>query len=163
MASLRTPTTSDPFVRRSPCYSGPVLWPGCDVRDFNALLAPAIDVEIGDELVVESKKSAKGRGTTPMSKRSQMEAERQIPASRPFNSMSQLVKSIIQTWEAERIFRSTTYPSNRDPSVEYTTTIYWGGTMTNPNITCTCPTSTFRRKRCHHAEEMWNVQPIHEE
>jgi len=28
--------------------------------------------------------------------------------------------------------------------------------MANPNITCTCPTATFQRKVCHHAEEMWN-------
>ena len=70
--------------------------------------------------------------------------------------MSKIVKEIVRAWEAERIFRSTTFRSSRDQSVVYTTTVYWGGTMTNPNITCTCPTATFQRKVCHHAEEMWN-------
>jgi hypothetical protein len=66
-----------------------------------------------------------------------------------------MVKEIVQAWEGERIFRSTIYPSKRDQSVVYTTTIYWGGSMMNPNITCTCPMATFQRKRCRHAEEMW--------
>jgi hypothetical protein len=54
------------------------------------------------------------------------------------------------------IFRRTTYPSKRNPSVTYTTTIYWGGTMQNPNATCTCPLGTFQRKPCNHAAQMWN-------
>jgi hypothetical protein len=66
-----------------------------------------------------------------------------------------MVKEIVQAWEAERIFRRRTFRSSKDPAVEYETTIYWGGTTTNPNITCSCPTATFQRKRCHHAEEMW--------
>ena len=53
-----------------------------------------------------------------------------------------------------KIFRSKTFRSSKDPSVEYVTTIYWGGTMTNPNITCTCPMATFQRRLCRHAEEM---------
>jgi hypothetical protein len=75
--------------------------------------------------------------------------------------MSQLVKRIVQTWEGERIFAQKTFRSSKDPSVEYSTTIYWGGTMTNPNISCTCPTATFQRKPCHHAEELWNeLSPV---
>jgi hypothetical protein len=36
------------------------------------------------------------------------------------------------------------------------TTINWGGTMDAPNVTCTCPLSTFQRKMCRHAQEMWD-------
>ena len=56
---------------------------------------------------------------------------------------------------AERIFRRTTFRSSKDPTAEFVTTLYWGGTMTNPNITCTCPMAMFQRKMCHHAEAMW--------
>jgi hypothetical protein len=54
----------------------------------------------------------------------------------------------------ERIFRSKTYPSSKNPSLTYTTTIFWGGTRDNPNITCTCPQFTFSRT-CRHAEQAW--------
>jgi hypothetical protein len=77
-------------------------------------------------------------------------------APRQFNSMSQLLKKIVQDWEAETIYRSTTFRSSKNSSVVYTTTIYWGGSMTNPSITCTCPTAAFHRKICHHAEAVWN-------
>src|ERR1035437_5035631 len=76
--------------------------------------------------------------------------------SRPYNSMSILVKQIVQAWTRDKIFRSTISRSNRDPSVTYTTTLYWGGTLERPNIVCTCPLSTFQRKLCRHAEQMWN-------
>src|SRR5664280_2879751 len=84
------------------------------------------------------------------------QSKRRQNISRPFNTMSKIVKQIVQAWEAERIFRRTKSRSSKDPAVEYTTTIYWGGSMTNPNITCTCPIATFQRKLCHHAEEVWN-------
>jgi hypothetical protein len=70
--------------------------------------------------------------------------------------MSQLLKKIVQDWEAQRIFRRRIFRSKRDPSVEYETTIYWGGTMELPNVHCTCPLATFQSKLCRHALEMWN-------
>jgi hypothetical protein len=69
--------------------------------------------------------------------------------------MSKIVKEIVQAWERERIFRRTTYPSRKNPSLTYTTTIFWGGTRNNPNITCTCPKFTFSSKTCRHCDEAW--------
>jgi hypothetical protein len=55
---------------------------------------------------------------------------------------------------AKRIFRQRTFVS-KDGSLTYTTTIFWGGTRNNPNITCTCPKFTFSRT-CRHCEQAWN-------
>jgi hypothetical protein len=68
--------------------------------------------------------------------------------------MSTIVKQIVQAWRKERTFRSTTFLSSKDPSLTYTTTIFWGGTRNNPNITCTCPKFTFSRT-CRHCEKAW--------
>ena len=70
--------------------------------------------------------------------------------------MSQLVKQLVQASMAERRFAHRTFRSKRDPSVEYVTTIFWGGTMEYPNIHCTCPLATFQRKLCHHGQRMWD-------
>jgi hypothetical protein len=63
---------------------------------------------------------------------------------------------LVQAWAASRTFRQTKFPSKRNPSLPHETTIFWGGTLERPNIVCTCPLSTFQRKLCGHAEQMWN-------
>jgi hypothetical protein len=56
----------------------------------------------------------------------------------------------------EKIYAQRTFLSKRYPAVIYTATIYWGGTMQNPNATCTCPLGTFQRKLCGHVAQMWD-------
>jgi hypothetical protein len=55
-----------------------------------------------------------------------------------------------------RIFHRKTFRSSADPTVTYTATIYWGGTMERPNSACDCPLGTFQKKLCNHVLRMWN-------
>jgi hypothetical protein len=63
---------------------------------------------------------------------------------------------IVQDWTTTRTFRQKTFRSSSNPSLTYTTTIFWGGTMEDPNINCTCPRFVYQGRRCSHRDEMWN-------
>jgi len=94
------------------------------------------DIEIGEEFYVEAFKLKNGKYGKRISKVAVQASAEHIPT---IQLDEQDGEGDRPSLGGERIFRSTIYPSKRDQSVVYTTTIYWGGSMMNPNITCTCP------------------------
>lgn len=55
----------------------------------------------------------------------------------------------------QKTYRQAKFPSSKNPNLTYTATIFYGGLLTHPNMTCTCPAFVFQKKFCRHCEALW--------